>query len=65
MAMFIKTEPQFYWKPRTVFERNTSRREEQQSSILRQHTHKCPGRARRHLTTMITANLMEVDDGGR
>ena len=43
-------------QPNTVFDRETGRREELPSSFLRPHTHRCPGRANRHLTVTSTFN---------
>ena len=44
-----------------VFDRETSRREELQSSFLRPHTHRCPGRASRHLTITSTINYRTIN----
>ena len=48
-------------KPRAVFGRETSRREELQGSFLRLHIHRCPGRARHHLTVTITISNLGTD----
>ena len=48
--MEIRLDLGFRFLPRAVFDIETSRREEVQGSFLPPPTHRCPGRARRHLS---------------
>ena len=49
--------------PRAVFDRETSRREYLQVSLIIPHTRRCPERARRHRTITISTIMTPVLSG--